>query len=340
MAISTRTARGRRGRARTPPPGARPRRRSGWCPPRSPPASAGLPGSSSRVPSRRTPRRRARPAPGPDRCGGREAHLAAALVAADHHPVHPEHLVAELTDPPEVTLVDGVTDQRRGTGLRAVGEQRHRVDHELPRPELRQQVGVTGGTEAEAEVLPDHDPRGCQRSQHPVDELLGTPPGHFGGEVEHHHLVDPRLVEQLPPASSEQSRRGPDRAGSPTSGAARTSRPPAGPPARTPWPAGAARRDRGAHRRSSRSRRPYADPSISFCAGGLPATKQRQLTTRCLWAGPSPTSGSSPHSLGSSRRHQPGSRPDERGLRYGVAGLGAVEGQELPVGSTPRPLPR
>ena len=57
-----RTARGRRGPARTPRPAARHRRRWGWCRPRSPPASAATecPAGS---PSRRRPRRRVRPSP-------------------------------------------------------------------------------------------------------------------------------------------------------------------------------------------------------------------------------------------------------------------------------------
>ena len=126
-----RTARGRRGPARTPRPGARPRRRSGWCPPRSPPASADdrRPAGS---PSRRRPRRPAPPYP------GSTATFAVGKPSsrprwspADHHAGEPERLVAQLPDPAEVPLGHGVPDQGRRARLGAVGDQRQRVDHEV-----------------------------------------------------------------------------------------------------------------------------------------------------------------------------------------------------------------
>jgi len=90
-----------------------------------------------------------------------------------------------------------VTDQCRRARLGAIGQQRHRLYLELPRPELGQCRDVTGGSEPESEVLPYHDPGRMQRPQDRVHKLCGAPAGDLRGELDDDDLVDASVAEQL-----------------------------------------------------------------------------------------------------------------------------------------------
>src|SRR4249919_3177789 len=97
------------------------------------------------------------------------------LVAADDNARESEDIVAQFSDSTEVALGHGMTDQRRRAWLGAIGQQRHCLYLELPRPELGQRRDIAGGSEPEPEVLPHHDSRRVQRPNHRVDKLRRAP---------------------------------------------------------------------------------------------------------------------------------------------------------------------
>ena len=92
-----------------------------------------------------------------------------------------------------VTLVDQGTDASRG--CRAL--QGDLVDLQAV---LSQGLHRAGGAVTEAEVGPDDHLRGADGSQHRVDPLLWTLPGHAGSEGYDQDVLNPQLLEEFQPS--------------------------------------------------------------------------------------------------------------------------------------------
>ena len=87
-------------------------------------------------------------------------------ITANHNAGEPEDVVAEFSDPAEVTLGDRVSDECRRARLGAVGDQRQWLDFELPSPLANQRCQAAAPVEAaelELAAVGKHEPRAAQQ---------------------------------------------------------------------------------------------------------------------------------------------------------------------------------
>ena len=99
----------------------------------------------------------------------------------------------------QLLLRERLTDRRGGHHPTVQRHEPDPLDVESPLgTHLPQDRHGAGGAVAEREVVPDDDvPRGEPLDEHPVDELLGRPPGELVRELQHDERVDPRRGDQL-----------------------------------------------------------------------------------------------------------------------------------------------
>ena len=123
---------------------------------------------------------------------GREAEARAARVARHDHALHLRRAPEQARGGRDLPRVQQLPDVRRGDAL----HERHRphVEAELP-----QQVEIARTRPAEAEPRPRHHDLRPDRLEHTRDEVLRLPPRHALGELDHEHVLDPGLQQQLDP---------------------------------------------------------------------------------------------------------------------------------------------